>query len=205
MTERAYGEPQAGHLLSYKARGGEYSDSDHSQLWQMTAHEIDSLIAMVNRRGVEVYGHSYRPPETTWHCECTATAEIAPDNGVCFGIVSRSDARVNSFEFRAECEGGAIVLRNTRSFSGSETLFIGTDRGAGLHSEEIDPGLTENQLDQHVAATFVHWVNGGLEPETSGRNNLQVLATLNTIIDSGASGRPVRLTGACCPPHLHIL
>jgi len=37
MTERAYGEPQTGHMLTYKARGSECPDSDHSQLWQMTA------------------------------------------------------------------------------------------------------------------------------------------------------------------------
>ena len=113
MTERAYGEPQTGHMLTYKARGSEYPDSDHSQLWQMTVHEIDSLIAMVNRRVVEVYGHSYCPPATTWHRESTATAEITFDNGARFVIVSTSDARANSNEFRAECEGGAIVLHNT--------------------------------------------------------------------------------------------
>jgi len=56
MTEEAYGEPQTGHMFSYKARGSEYPDSEHSQLWQMTVHEIDSLIAMVNRRVVEVSG-----------------------------------------------------------------------------------------------------------------------------------------------------
>ena len=37
-------------MLTYKAYGSEYLDSDDSQLWQMTGHEIDSLIAMVNRR-----------------------------------------------------------------------------------------------------------------------------------------------------------
>lgn len=132
MAERAYGEPQTGHMLTYKARGSECPDSDHSQLWQMTVHEIDSLIAMVNRRVVEVYGHSYCPPATTWHRESTATAEITFDNGACFVIVSTSDARANSNEFRAECEGGVIVLHNTRAFSGTETLLISTGRDTGL-------------------------------------------------------------------------
>ena len=162
MTERAYGEPQTGHLLTYKARAGEYPDSEHSQLWQMTVHEIDSLIAMVNRRVVEVYGHSYRPPATTWRRESTATAEITFDNGARFVIVSTSDARANSTEFRAECERGAVVLRNARAFGGMETLLIATDREAGLRPAEIDPGFTDTrQLDQHVAATFADWVNDG--------------------------------------------
>ena len=190
MTEGAYGEPQTGHMLTYKARGGEYPDSEHSQLWQMTVHEIDSLIAMVNRRVVEVYGHSYRPPATTWRRESTATAEITFDNGARFMVVSTSDARANSNEFRAECERGAVVLRNPRAFGGKETLLIGTDRDAGLRQAEIDPGFTDTrQLDQHVAATFADWVNGGPEPETSGRNNLQILATLNAIIESSTANR----------------
>ena len=195
LTEAAYGEPQTGHMLTYKARGGEYPDSEHSQLWQMTVHEIDSLIAMVNRRVVEVYGHSYRPPATTWRRESTATAEITFDNGARFVVVSTSDARANSNEFRAECERGAVVLRNTRAFGGSETLLIGKDREVGLSPAEIEPGFADTrQLDQHVAATFADWVNGGTEPETSGRNNLQILATLNAIIESGESGRPVSVT-----------
>ena len=46
-------------MLTYKAYGSEYLDSDASQLWQMTGHEIDSLIAMVNRRVAEVYDYCY--------------------------------------------------------------------------------------------------------------------------------------------------
>ncbi len=194
MTEGAYGEPQTGHMFTYKARGGEYPDSEHSQLWQMTVHEIDSLIAMVNRRVVEVFGHSYRPPATTWNRESTAVAEITFDNGARFVIVSTSDARVNTGEFRAECEHGAVVLHSPRGFGGQETLLIGTNQGTGLSETEIDPGFADSrQLDQHVAATFANWVNGGPEPETSGRNNLPVLATLNAIIESGESGRAVRV------------
>ncbi len=193
MTDSAYGEAQTGHLLSYKARGGEYPDSDHSQLWQMTVHEIDSLIAMVNRRVVEVYGHSFRPPKTTWHRESTATAELTFDNGARFALVSTSDARVNSCEFRAECEEGSIVLRNSRSFGGTETLLIGTEQKDSLCPSKIDSGPTEDQLDQHVHTTFDEWIKGGPEPETSARNNLVVLATLNAIIDSGTTGRSVQV------------
>ena len=83
-------------------------------------------------------------------------------------------------------------MRNTRAFGGREALLIGTDPDAGLCEAEIDVGFTDTrQLDQHVAATFADWVNGGPEPETSGRNNLQILATLNAIIESGVSGRAV--------------
>ena len=72
-------------------------------------------------------------------------------------------------------------------------MLVGTDRNVGLQPLEIDPGLSDDELDQHVAVTFADWVNGGPEPETSGRQNLHVLAILNALIDSGASGRPVKV------------
>ena len=72
--------------------------------------------------------------------------------------------------------------------------FIGKNRAAELSKVELDPDITgSRQLDLHVAITFADWVNGGPEPETSGRNNLPVLATLNAVIESGTSGRAVRV------------
>ena len=79
----------------------------------MTVHEIDALVAMVNQNVAEVYGHSYRPPATTWRRESTATAEITFESGARFVIVSTSDARAEGNEFRAECERGAVVLHST--------------------------------------------------------------------------------------------
>ena len=194
LTENVYGEPQTGHMLSYKARGGEYPDSEHSQLWQMTVHEIDSLISMVNRRVVEVYGHSSRPPKTTWRRESTVTAEVTFESGARFALVSTSDARVNGVDFRAECERGAVVLRDTESFGGDEQVLVGTDRAIGLEPQPLDFELSDRrELDVRVAESFADWVNGGPEPETSARNHLQVLATLNGIIDSGESGQPVQI------------
>ena len=65
----------------------------------MTVHEIDALVAMVNQNVAEVYGHSYRPPATTWRRESTATAEITFESGARFVIVSTSDARAEGNEF----------------------------------------------------------------------------------------------------------
>ena len=47
IAERFVGKPQVGHMVSYKSRNGEYPDSSHSQLWQMTVHEIDSLTSII--------------------------------------------------------------------------------------------------------------------------------------------------------------
>ena len=190
LRERRWGQPQVGHLLSYKARGGEYPDSPHSQLWQMTVHEVDSLLAMMGEPVAAVSGHSYRPPATAWRRESTATAELTLRSGCRVALVSTSDARINSLELRVECERGALRYRNSRSFGGAELLEAATPQSAEWQPQAIDPAPALT-LDQQVAAGFADWIGGGPEPETSARRNLQVLGVLDALLESGRSGRQV--------------
>ena len=190
LRERRWGQPQVGHLLSYKARGGEYPDSPHSQLWQMTVHEVDSLLAMMGEPVAAVSGHSYRPPATAWRRESTATAELTLRSGCRVALVSTSDARINSLELRVECERGALRYRNSRSFGGAELLEAATPQSAEWQPQAIDPAPALT-LDQQVAAGFADWIAGGPEPETSARRNLQVLGVLDALLESGRSGRQV--------------
>ncbi|MBM4437064.1 MAG: Gfo/Idh/MocA family oxidoreductase [Actinobacteria bacterium] len=193
MLEQAYGAAQTGHMVTYKARGGEYPDSEHSQLWQMTVHEMDSLISMLGQPVAEVYGHSFRPPATTWKRESTATAELTMANGARIALVSTSDARVNTFDFRVECARGVVTLHGENGFGRDETVRAGVF-GQGWVVLPPDPGSTETAvLDAHVARTFAAYLDGGPEPETSGRNNLQILAALDALIESGVSGRAVKV------------
>ena len=190
LRERRWGRPQVGHLLSYKARGGEYPDSPHSHLWQMTVHEVDSLLAMMGEPVAAVSGHSFRPPATTWRRESTATAELTLRSGCRVALVSTSDARINSLELRVECERGALRYRNSRSFGGAELLEAATPESAEWQPQAIDPAPALT-LDQQVAAGFADWIGGGPEPETSARRNLQVLGVLDALLESGQSGRQV--------------
>lgn len=190
LRERRWGQPQVSHLLSYKARGGEYPDSPHSQLWQMTVHEVDSLLAMMGEPVAAVSGHSYRPPATAWRRESTATAELTLRSGCRVALVSTSDARINSLELRVECERGALRYRNSRSFGGAELLEAATPESAEWQPQAIDPAPALS-LDQQVAAGFADWIDGGPEPETSARRNLQVLGVLDALLESGRSGRQV--------------
>jgi predicted dehydrogenase len=198
LAASEYGTVLAGHLVSYKARGGEYPDSKHSQLWQMTIHEIDSLIAMMSQPIVEVYGHSFQPPATTWQRESTVTAELTFQNGCRIVLLSTSEARAHSCEFRVECEHAALIYRNSAVFGSDESLLLGRDSAFTLTTGDlpstfetlsIDVGLSDMaSLDKKVAEGFATWVQGGPEPETSGRRNLQVLGVLDALLRSGATG-----------------
>ena len=190
LAERRWGQPQEGHLVSYKARGGEYPDSEHSQLWQMTVHEVDSLLAMMGEPVAAVSGHSFRPPATTWRRESTATAELTLDSSCRIVLLSTSDARINTLELRVECERGALRYENSRSFGGDERIAVATSPDEGWQPVPIDAPHPLS-LDAQVAAGFADWINGGPEPETSGRQNLQVLGALDALLESGLTGRQV--------------
>ena len=190
LAEQAYGQAQVGHLVTYKARGSEYPDSEHSQLWQMTVHEIDSVISMMGQPIIAVAGHSFRPPATTWVRESSATAELTFKNGARVVMVSTSDARVSGHEFRIECERGAIVYRNTQGFGGEEALLVGTDPSVGLTPMAFDnTKLTTSDIDAQVMEGWANWINGGPEPETSGPENLYVIGALDALLESTNSGR----------------
>ena len=186
-------------MVSYKARGGEYPDSEHSQLWQMTVHEVDSLVAMMGEPVTAVSGHSFRPPATTWRRESTATAELTLASGCRVVLLSTSDARINTLELRVECERGALRYQNSLSFGGDESIAVATSPDGGWQPVAIDPPHPLS-LDSQVAAGFADWINGGPEPETSGRNNLQVLGTLDALLESGLTGRQVQVNYAGATP-----
>ena len=190
-----FGQSQAGHMVSYKARGGEYPDSPHSQLWQMTVHEIDSLISMMNQPVVEVFGHSFLPPKTTWRRESTATAELRFRNGCRMVMISTSDARFDSFDFRVECERAALIYRISKPLGGKESLYVAEFGDRKLRPLAIDEGPSDSPpLDRRIARDFASWVQGGPEPETSGRRNLEVLGVLDALTRSGESRRAVEVS-----------
>lgn len=195
LGERRYGQPQTGHMFSYKARDGEYPDSSHSQLWQMTVHEIDSLLSMIREPVVAVNGHSYHPPATKWKRESAVTAELMMRSGCHIVLASTSEAKTDSFELRLECELGSLRYRNEISFGVEEKIEVSMPNSGTWQPIAIDSGSVLT-LDQQVVTAFGDWVLGGQEPETSGRRNLQVLGVLDALLESGKSDRRVTVAEA---------
>ena len=197
IAEQFVGKPQVGHMVSYKSRNGEYPDSSHSQLWQMTVHEIDSLTSIMGEPVTSVSGHSFRPPESSWKRESTATAELTLKSGCRIVLLSTSDARINALELRIECTEGALRYQNSASFSGDEKIDYVTKDSKKWKTIELDSGPTQvSELDEEVALSFASWINDNKEPETSGKNNLEILAVLDALLQSGKSSCQVTISEA---------
>ena len=120
LAQRVHGEPKVGHMVAYKPSGGEYPDFEHHQLWQMTVHEIDSVIAVTGKAIVQAAGHSFRPPAAAWRRKSTSTAKLTFLSGARVAMVSTSDSRPGAQGFRIECSQNALLCRNSHGFGGGD-------------------------------------------------------------------------------------
>ena len=87
MLEQAYGPPGFGHMYHYKPRVGPYPLSEHMQLWQMTVHEIDTLLSVLaNHKVTRVFGYSFEPSWGAWPTPSSAAATIEFDGSIPFTL-----------------------------------------------------------------------------------------------------------------------
>ena len=192
LREQRWGQPQVGHLLSYKARGGEYPDSPHSQLWQMTVHEVDSLLAMMGQPvaagkralllpaghhlAAGVHGHRRAdaaqrlPPSAGVHLRCPdqqfrAAGGVRARRGALpqFPILQR-----RGVDRGGDPEGQGVAVGGHRSRTGSDSGPAGGRRFRRL--DQRWPGAG----DQRAA-----------QPAGAGR--------LDALLEAGRTGRQVRV------------
>lgn len=193
LADEAYGRLGFGHYAHYKARGSAYPTSDHMHLWQQAIHEIDALLAMIDRPVSRVLAREFQPSWGDWPSESTLAVVVEFRGGPTISYTSSSDARAFQFEFRLECERGALIHRAKRV--GAEgTLLLATREGE--ESLPLDPGLDNRQATRGLADLFAAYLLDGVEPEVSGRRNLPTLRLCDAVIRASQSGQTVELTSA---------
>ena len=194
MLEQAYGPPGFGHMYHYKPRVGPYPLSEHMQLWQMTVHEIDTLLSVLaNHKVTRVFGYSFEPSWGAWPTPSSAAATIEFDGSIPFTLVSTSQARAAAYEFRIECAQAAQVQRGP--LQDIPTTLHAETTGGGAEPLSLDAGI-ENEPREGiccVAHLLYNYVVNGVEPEVSGRRNLDTLRVIDAIIRSTETGRAVQL------------
>jgi predicted dehydrogenase len=190
LAEEAYGRLGFGHYVAYKARGAAYPNSDHMHLWQMAVHELDELLAMINRPVLRVAAREFQPVWGNWPSESTISAVLEFRGGPTISYLSTSDARAFSHEFRVECERGALIHRANR-VGGEGKLVIATREGE--QPLALDPALDRRAGGAGMADLFARYVLNGVEPEVSGRRNLRTLRLCDAIIRSSQTSQAVEL------------
>ena len=190
LREEAFGRLGFGHYIAYKARGTAYPNSEHMHIWQMAVHELDDLLAMIDRPVVRVSAREFQPAWGDWPSESTVSAVLEFAGGLVISYLSTSDARATEHEFRIECERGGLLHRAARS-GGEGTLVLSTRDGE--RPLPLDPAMDRRATGDGMAGLFVRYVRDGVEPEVSGRRNLPTLRLCDAIIRSSQTGQVVEL------------
>ncbi|HEX2517075.1 MAG TPA: Gfo/Idh/MocA family oxidoreductase [Chloroflexota bacterium] len=213
IAEGTYGPLGLFTQTFFKARGGPYNLSPHMHLWQQGVHELDTLLAVLQRPVRRVWGLSTSPAWCDWPTPSTVQAVLECEGGLSGTHLSTSNARAGGFEMRLECAAAALVARD-RTWGPIEVHW----GPGGRRSETLPPDAPDTRgLEQHPAAKevladpqaagralgrlidmaiyrdFFEYVSAGREPESSGRRNLQTVRLLDAIQRSSEAGRPVEM------------
>ena len=182
-------------------------------LWQQGVHELDTLLAVLQRPVRRVWGLSTSPAWCDWPTPSTVQAVLECEGGLSGTHLSTSNARAGGFEMRLECAAAALVARD-RTWGPIEVHW----GPGGRRSETLPPDAPDTRgLEQHPTARealadpqaagrglgrlidmviyrdFFEYVSAGREPESSGRRNLQTVRLLDAIQRSSEAGRPVEM------------
>jgi predicted dehydrogenase len=216
VAEGTYGPLGLFTQTFWKARGGPYNLSPHMHLWQQGVHELDTLLAVLQRPVRRVWGLSTSPAWCDWPTPSTVQAVLECEGGLSGTHLSTSNARAGGFEMRLECAEAALVARD-RTWGPIEVHW-GSRNREGRRSETLAPDAPDTRgLEQHPAAQealadpqaagralgrlidmviyrdFFECITAGREPESSGRRNLQTMRLLDAIQRSSEAGRPVAM------------
>ena len=108
VAEGTYGPLGLFTQTFWKARRGPYNLSPHMHLWQQGVHELDTLLAVLQRPVRRVWGLSTSPAWCDWPTPSTVQAVLECAGGLSGTHLSTSNARAGGFEMRLECAEAAV-------------------------------------------------------------------------------------------------
>jgi predicted dehydrogenase len=214
VAEERYGPPGLFLLSYFKARGAPYNASPHMHLWQMAVHELDTILAVIQRPLRRVWGLSGNPAWCDWPSASTAQVIAEFADRVCGTYFGTSNARGEAFEFRVECAEAAIMADDPVDCAGLRVQWGPRDRreevvpldppdlrglahlpvvAAIRAGMAVERGAWPPFLDAQIYRDFAEYIVAGVEPETSGRRNLATMQFVDAVQRSTEEQRPISL------------
>lgn len=165
----------------------------HSLLVEGSVHHFDQLRNLCGANCLEIAGWEWNPPNESFDGECVALYVLRMENGVraCYEGNCLEAGAQNSWHqefYRVECEHGAVavdrdgVVRVTRHTP-----------GAGVEIQELPPVRLPHEGHERIVEQFLDWMEGGPEPPTVLRDNLQSAGMLFGAIEASVTGRVVNV------------
>jgi predicted dehydrogenase len=160
-------------------------------LVQGSIHHFDFLRYVLGVDARRVWATSFNPPWIEIDEIKAAYVAVEMANGVkaCYrSVPTRTDHCSWLCEWRIEGTKGLAEVKKDRVYLNGKEILSGWEDGEVFNNRRL-PSL-QKVVFQH----FIDYVNGGPEPDISGRNNLNSLETSMAAIRAGETGERQELT-----------
>jgi len=159
-------------------------------------HTLDLMLSLAGPI-TEVAGFATTTPVHRMETEDMVCAAARFANGA-FGTIDATTAAYPGFaeEIALTCEKGTAKLTGTEllvQFQDGRRIAIEPDRSAG--GTGADPMAFPHDYHRAVMADFVDAIRSGRDPKLTGEEALKVHRLIDALIESGRSGRLVRVEG----------
>ncbi len=175
-----YGVPEFGLMTKFGWRPGTHHSGDdrHAYLWERGIHDLDEIVSVLGSRPVRVWADSFNPSWSPYQGGGGFHGWVQFDSGTRFGLLCTFASHGSGSSLRIECTGGAIEQV-------ADGLRVQTPGGA----KSVIVPLDETNSQEELLDGFRRYVEEGVEPPFSGRDNLVVLGlveALGVASDQGA-------------------
>ncbi|MBM7789036.1 Gfo/Idh/MocA family protein [Tenggerimyces flavus] len=166
----------------------------HPLLFDMSIHHFDLLRKVTGQEPVSVFAKTMDPPWSRFVEEASAALVIEMSGGVVASYrgswVSNGEPTLWAGDWRLDCAEGEIYFTGRNSIAGSpDGDAVEVRRRVGGVVEK--PALTKVPYVGRSGSLgeFARAIAAGVEPESSGRQNLGSLALMEAAARSAASGQ----------------
>lgn len=190
VHEQAFGAPSYAEIIHHRYRPEVRAFTmDQPMLYEMSVHHFDSLLAFfAPRRPVAMTARSFNPPWSKYPGPAAVSAIIELEGPIVVTYLGTFTSQSTRWTNRIECEHGAICWG-----AGEPLRAI---RPGGRDSEAETLPVEDGKLSQEmqILDAFYRYIEEGVEPEISGRNNLETMRLVCGCITSSEEGQTVRFT-----------
>jgi predicted dehydrogenase len=163
----------------------------HSLLVEGSVHHFDQIRNLAGADCAQISGWEWSPPNDSFDGECVALYGMRMTNDVrasyegnCLAAGAQNNWHGECY--RAECEGGAVAVDR----DGVVRVTRHTPK-QGIRVDEVAPIRPKREGHPAIIQQFLDWLDGGPEPPTALRDNIQSAGMLFGAIQAGEAGQAV--------------
>ena len=163
----------------WRPRTHHSGEDKHAYLWERGVHDMDTALAIFNDRPKRVWCHSFNPGWSPYKGGGGIHAWIEFEKGATCGFLCTFAAHSGGSSFRLEFEQGAVEQ------VGNELEL----QRPGAEEKEKVPQAEGDAPETVLLDGFLKFIDEGVEPEFSGRKNLNtvgIVECLGVASDRGA-------------------